>query len=220
MQRIKPLPGKEAHLCMAAAHRREELLRDAVPEQAVDAAVLVLLSPVNAGLTREELMQWPVLLIRRSAYNGVHSGQIAFPGGKREKEDASLWAAACREAREEMGIAEAHVVPVCPLSEIYVGASNFLVHPFVAVKRVPLAYCPSPREVAGYRELPLGLFDPARAASRPVSRSGSCGAVPSWECDEGLVWGATAMMLAELHTLVGEGGLVPACSDASTNATG
>src|SRR3989339_1430524 len=98
------LPGKEAHLKMAPSPRVITLVQElAPPAQARESAVLVFLTPPKlAG--REQLLDWELLLIRRNTYDGVHSGQIAFPGGKRDSEDPDLIATACREAFEELGI--------------------------------------------------------------------------------------------------------------------
>ncbi|HBY01896.1 MAG TPA: coenzyme A pyrophosphatase, partial [Rikenellaceae bacterium] len=74
------------------------------PAGARDSAVLVLLIPANNGTSESSLMDWRVVLIKRNTYEGVHSGQIAFPGGKCEKTDKGVIDTAYREAFEELGI--------------------------------------------------------------------------------------------------------------------
>ena len=72
-----------------------------------------------------------LILIRRSLH-GVHSGQLAFPGGKAEPSDASLEITALREAEEEIGLRSRHVKILAGLPEVEVRASNFRIKPFLA----------------------------------------------------------------------------------------
>lgn len=200
----RPLPGREAQREMAPENRVFN-----APEHAVDAAVLALLTPAPAGRRCEDLLGWRVLLIRRNVYPGVHSGQISLPGGKREDEDASLWDAACREAREEVGVPRENIRGVSPLSPLYVEASNYRIHPFAAVHTAESALRADPREVADFKNIPLGVFDPAVANSmRFTDRDGRDRTAPVWHYEGYAVWGATAMILAELYRLAATRGLV------------
>lgn len=196
-----PLPGRAAQNEMAPL-RRSLVLCDAIPSGAVESAVLVLLFPANAGKSREELLDWSVLLTRRNSYPGVHSGQISFPGGKREATDADLWATACREASEEVGITEACLDKVGALTGTYVPASNFVISPFIAVARPEARVCIDPREVVEYRQVPVRLLDPAKARMRVVAYSDGQGPAPTWQYEGFTIWGATAVMLAELYRVI------------------
>ncbi|HEX2962249.1 MAG TPA: CoA pyrophosphatase [Ignavibacteriales bacterium] len=89
-----------------------------------DAAVLV---PVFRGQNKE----LRIILIRRSLH-GVHSGQLAFPGGQVEKTDISLEHTALREAEEEIGLKSSNVKILTGLTEVEVRASNFRIKPFLA----------------------------------------------------------------------------------------
>ncbi len=200
----KPLPGTRSHLEMASAHRRSSLLSPP-PETAVNAAVLAVLTPANEGRTPLELLEWTVLLIRRNTYPGVHSGQIALPGGKREKGDAGLTDTAYRETLEEVGIEKGDLEMAGPLTSIYVPSSNFVIHPFVAVHKSAKPPRTDPREVIDCKFVPLHVFNPGRAALLEFpARSGAAAPSPAWRYENYVIWGATAMILSELYRLVDE----------------
>jgi 8-oxo-dGTP pyrophosphatase MutT (NUDIX family) len=210
---------------MAAPDRNGALFAP-VPPDAEEAAVAALLRPPRGqgrigtlpGADGKGLRETPssvcgpraaspldmtILLIRRNTYPGVHSGQIAFPGGRREDADTDLWHTACRETREEVGIGEEHLLKLGPLTELYVPASNFLIHPFAALldERAEL-HC-DPDEVAGGKFAPVGIFDPALASSQCFAfADGTVRPAPFWNFEGYTVWGATAMILAELHRLL------------------
>lgn len=196
------LLGKRAHSEMAPRHRLPDL-EDDIPANAVDSAVLVLLNPTNDGESPKAMLDWRVLLIRRNSYPGVHSGQIAFPGGKRETTDAGLWATACREAFEEVGIEKEGFRKVGALSGVYIPPSNFAVYPFVAVCKTAVEIKLDPREVVDYKNVPVGVFDPAKSAEVSFDyKDGTKRAAPAWLYEDFTIWGATAMILAEVYRLI------------------
>ena len=196
------LPGRRAQAEMAAGWR-EKLLAENPPTKSRDAAVLALLTPVNKGHCREALLDWHVLLIRRSRYPGVHSGQIALPGGKYEKDDAGLWDTACREAWEEVGLAKDSFAKSGALSALYVPASSFVIHPFIAVCTKEAELKADPREVVEYKNVPMHVFDPDRATTLSIrAQNGAEHVAPAWQYNNFTVWGATAMILAELYRLI------------------
>ncbi|MDR1685432.1 MAG: CoA pyrophosphatase [Desulfovibrio sp.] len=219
-----PLPGKAAQRSMAAPDRRGALFAPA-PQDAKQAAVAVLLRPPHrqgavralSGVDAENARKagspacpavaprdMTVLLIRRNIYPGVHSGQIAFPGGQREDADADLRHTARRETREEVGIRAEHLFMLGPMTELYVRASNFLIHPFAALldERAELRF--DPEEVVGGRFVPVRFFDPALASVRRFAfADGTVRPAPAWKFKDYTVWGATAMILAELHAILG-----------------
>ncbi|HBZ25772.1 MAG TPA: coenzyme A pyrophosphatase [Rikenellaceae bacterium] len=193
------LPGKEAHLKMAPSPRVITLVQElAPPAQARESAVLVLLTPPKlAG--REQLLDWELLLIRRNTYDGVHSGQIAFPGGKRDSEDPDLITTACREAFEELGITRDSFTIIGELSKLYVPPSNFTIYPVLAISTEPICYKPDPREVAEYLTVPLNRFNPAYSKiCRVQAGSYEWVEAPGFVIGEHTVWGATAMIISEL----------------------
>ncbi|MDR3073236.1 MAG: CoA pyrophosphatase [Deltaproteobacteria bacterium] len=200
---ITCLPGRKAQLAMAPRGRTLD-----IPEDAVDAAVLALLTPGGEGRAPEDLLAWRVLLIHRNSYPGVHSGQIALPGGKCEREDAGFWDTACREAVEEVGIDRNAVERVGPLSSLYVQPSNFAIHPFVAINHAGEDFRADPREVVDYKNVPIRVFDPAASVLRDFpDKNGARRLAPAWQYEDYTIWGATAMILAELYHLVRSGAL-------------
>jgi 8-oxo-dGTP pyrophosphatase MutT (NUDIX family) len=141
-------------------------------------------------------------LILRSTYRGVHSGQVALPGGGREPEDHDLIATALREAREEIGIEPTEVDVLGPLTPLFVYASNYLVLPIVAWADHRPEFQADPYEVAALLETPLRrLLDPDALRRESWDLRGQAVQVPFFEVKAQKVWGATAMILGELLAL-------------------
>lgn len=187
------LPGKSAHLLMAPDHRVNSLtLEQEPPANSINSAVLVLLIP--------SLNEWEVVLIKRNIYNGIHSGQISFPGGKCDADDPDITHTACREAFEELGIDRKDIKIIGQLSRLYVPPSNYTIYPVLAISSNRGEYKPDPREVAGYIHVPLSCFDPSLIKRSKVQAGpGEWIEAPSYVIDEHIIWGATAMIIAELY---------------------
>ncbi len=162
-----------------------------------EAAVMALFYPDPGGEVR-------LLLIKRPSYPGVHSDQVAFPGGKRETGDSDLLATALRETREEVGVAPETISYLRPLSPLYIPPSNFTMSPFVGMAHEPPVFRLQPSEVAALIEVPLAeVLDEASLSSRQLSTSYARQIeVPVFLLDGQVVWGATAMVLNELKTLL------------------
>lgn len=159
-------------------------------------AVMALIYPVNNTPH--------ILFIERPVYNGVHSGQIAFPGGKIESTDATFLQAAYRETHEEVGISSQYISVAGPLTEVYVLASNFLVYPYVGLLHKAPKVTLQKKEVAGILEVPLyKFFEPEIIKEKPIKNAlGITLMAPYYDIRGKVLWGATAMMVSELCTII------------------
>lgn len=191
------LPGEAAHNIMVPSERLE-IFRKLNFEQIKPktAAVMMLLYP-------KESMTHLVLIVRNS-YKGVHSSQIAFPGGKYEKEDADFMQTALRETHEEIGIQQDKIVVLKAFTHLYIPPSNFMVYPFLGICKDEIAFYPDPTEVADIIELPLTTFlnDSIVINTEMTTSYSNSIMVPAFKIDGHIVWGATAMMLSELKIVL------------------
>lgn len=191
------LPAREAHFKMVPLERIESLknqkLDDLNPKTA---AVMMLFYPKN-GRTH-------LVLIVRNSYEGIHSAQIAFPGGKYETSDQNYKNTALRETHEEIGIPPSVVDIVMPFTQLYIQASNFLVYPFLGVCREEIAFVLDKNEVAQIIELPLNNFlnDDLIVTTTMTTSYSKKIEIPAFKIDGHIVWGATAMMLNELKEVL------------------
>jgi 8-oxo-dGTP pyrophosphatase MutT (NUDIX family) len=191
------LPAMEAHIKMAPFERMESLKKAfSDNENPRMAAVMMLFYPKN-GITH-------LVLIVRNSYEGVHSGQIAFPGGKWETEDENFSITALRETHEEVGIAPNQMEIIKLFTPTYIPPSNFMVHPFFGICKEEVCFVPDPTEVSSIIELPLSIFLSDKIiidATLTTSYAKNIN-VPAFEIDGHVVWGATAMMLSELKDVL------------------
>ncbi|MEK7253735.1 MAG: CoA pyrophosphatase [Bacteroidota bacterium] len=186
-----PLPGLQAQLKMA--HTIRHFHRE-TPAEARPAGVLAVLFPKNE--------EWHVIFIERPKNdNDRHGGQISFPGGKYELEDASMLDTALRETEEEIGVPRSQVQVLGSLTSLYIPVSNFHVHPFVGYLENPPNYVLQEEEVGGVVEVPMSYFknpDIRREKNMRVSQLLTLNNVPYFEVKGRVLWGATAMMMSEL----------------------
>lgn len=191
----QPLPGLPAQLRMSPPGRVVETPANASPR---DAGVLLLLYPIHNELH--------FVLTRRTDRLGNHSGQISFPGGRRESGDIDLAATALREAHEELGIDPAGVEIIGALSKLFVPPSNFVIHPAVGYTTQQPSFLPQADEVAEVIDVPLAqLLDPAVKCVVPrplISLNGQVVDAPAYRLAGHAVWGATAMVLSEFESLL------------------
>jgi 8-oxo-dGTP pyrophosphatase MutT (NUDIX family) len=144
-----------------------------------------------------------VLLTHRTSHLSSHSGQVAFPGGKADPDDADAVATALREAQEEIGLAPGYV-EVLGTMPTYTTGSAFVVTPVVALVSTAMVIEANPNEVAQIFEVPLPfLMDPANHHRHRVQWEGHAREWLSMPYHDGqmehFIWGATAGMLRNLY---------------------
>ena len=144
-------------------------------------------------------------LIRRPEYDGVHSGQIALPGGQMDKEDNDIQDTALRETFEEVGVFASKIQVLGQISQVYIPPSKFLVTPFIGIMDEYPSFIKDDYEVAEVLEVPISLlFDDSIIKSGPVNvgKEGYTMKVPYFDIFGHKVWGATAIMLSEFKAIM------------------
>jgi 8-oxo-dGTP pyrophosphatase MutT (NUDIX family) len=153
-----------------------------------------VLAPLFVGGEPEETH---VVLTRRRADLRRHAGEISFPGGRMDAEDADLSTTALREAEEEIGLARTDVRLLGQLPAVSTFATNYVIHPFVGTIPAGVAWRLSPREVDSVLELPLTALQAGRTRTR-MKRRGISFETDAYVVEEHLIWGATARIIEYL----------------------
>ena len=180
-------PARYAEVGMTSAIRP-------LPDARIPAAVLVPLVEHDDGFT--------VLFTKRTADLKAHAGQISFPGGRLEPEDADAEAAALRESREEIGLTS-EKVEVLGRLDPYLTVTGYNVIPVVAALSPPLEVRPDPVEVAEIFEVPLAFFlDPRNHQRHSRAANGEVRAYYAMPYGDRYIWGATAGMLLNLYDVL------------------
>ena len=190
----EPLPGLEAQLRMGPPQRGAPEQWTEAQQHARRAAVLVLLYPFQntTGL----------VLTQRHADLRDHSGQIAFPGGSIDGEETPV-EAALREGWEEVGVDPKMPDVLGTMTDLYIPPSDFTVTPVVASIGERPVFRPQEEEVDTIIEVPLtALLDARSRRSALWTLQGREVEIPYFDFEGYEIWGATAMMLAELLALV------------------
>jgi 8-oxo-dGTP pyrophosphatase MutT (NUDIX family) len=191
------LPGSTSHYKMAPMFRIKELESGKiVKKNPKQAAVMALFYPNGTYQTH-------LLLILRNTYKGIHSNQIALPGGKVEKKDLNLLETALRETHEEVGAEREQITVIRSLSEVYIPPSNFEVTPYLGLYKKEKPFLMQANEVAAIIEVPLlDFMDDAKIFYQILNTSYAQNVeVPAFKLNGYTVWGATAMMLSEIKEL-------------------
>jgi 8-oxo-dGTP pyrophosphatase MutT (NUDIX family) len=190
---IHPLPGVDAHLRLAPKPKRPGWKPGVIPDDARRAAALILLYPID------DRVHLPLTVRHRTLPH--HPGQISLPGGRINAGEAPL-TAALREAREEIGVDPTDVRVVGALTPFFILVSNFVIEPFIGISDTRPDFQLDAREVETLIEVPLDeLRDPSRVKWGQRTREGFLVDFPYFDVAGQQVWGATAMILAELIAL-------------------
>ena len=188
------LPGLTAQMTMAPVNR----LRDMeIPPDARKSGVLVLLYP-------DEQNKLHTVYMKRTEDGRVHGGQISFPGGRYEEYDQDLTQTALREAEEEVGVTARDIRVVGQLSHLYIAPSNSWVLPTVGFLPQRPHFQPEPSEVAQIIEVEVAhlLREDLREIREVRTSYGINWKVPGFDIQGHWVWGATAMMTAEMVSVL------------------
>jgi 8-oxo-dGTP pyrophosphatase MutT (NUDIX family) len=189
-----PLPGIPAQLAMAPEPRPGHKAYFEVEDTCRKAGVLILLYLKDGRLT--------LLLTRRTERVLHHRGQISLPGGEQHPGE-SLEATALRETVEELGLDLTAVRVLGRLTPLYIPPSNYCIYPTVAVLPGPLVFHLQPEEVEEAIEVPVDvLTDPASVRRETWHYGDLDHDVPFYAFGAHRIWGATAMVLAELLALL------------------
>jgi 8-oxo-dGTP pyrophosphatase MutT (NUDIX family) len=195
-----PLPAETSQFKMSPPFRKELVRRQKEKMKNPNkAGVLALFYPDTEHQTN-------LALILRNTYNGVHSGQVGFPGGKLEDQDGSLKEAAIRETHEEIGVVLEQIEVIKELTEVYIPPSNFYVKPFIGITKETPNFIREESEVKEIIEVYLHHFiDDNNVITKSVSTSYNIEVeVPAFLLNDHVVWGATAMMMSEIKDLLKE----------------
>ena len=191
------LPASESHYKMAPLERILNFDPAEIQKKNPKTAAVMMLFYPKKGKTH-------LVLIVRNSYEGVHSAQIAFPGGKYESEDQNFPNTALRETYEEIGVSPDFMEIIKPFTHLYIPPSNFMVYPFMGICKEEITFDPDVNEVEKIIELPLSNFlDDTIIITTNMSTSYAGKIlVPAFKIEEHIVWGATAMMLSELKDVL------------------
>ena len=146
------------------------------------------------------------VLMVRTDRGGVHAGQVSMPGGAREVDDSDLTATALREFAEELGVALERSAVVGTLTPLYIPPSGFYVEAAVVVLESEPTWVPDPSEVARVLACPCDALVHSEALTPvPVQvRRGVRAPMPAYRVEGEVVWGATAVLLAEFSEIWAE----------------
>jgi 8-oxo-dGTP pyrophosphatase MutT (NUDIX family) len=193
----KPLPGQEVQYRMAPAYRPHLSQQQILSNNPKLGGVLLLLYEKNNVLH--------IVFTQRREYNGVHSAQMSFPGGKKDEGDKDLVQTALRETKEEIGVSPEHITVLGQLTQLYIPPSNFLVYPSVGYAVNISKFVPQQEEVAQIVEIPLSFFlDKANINLQTEIKlfGNNIVRVPAYIYEKHIIWGATAIMLSEFTFLM------------------
>ncbi len=192
---LKGLPGTEVQWQMASSDRMVRNFPRTPGKDARSASVLILLYPYNESVY--------TVFMQRPDYNGVHGGQISFPGGKQEPSDKNAIHTAIREAKEETGVNPEEITVLGTLTPLFIPVSNILVTPVVAWINEKPHFSHDAEEVVFLFDADLKRFyDTTLVKVKPVKIGTETLDVKYYDYEGHMIWGATAMILHELLVIL------------------
>jgi 8-oxo-dGTP pyrophosphatase MutT (NUDIX family) len=194
---LHDLPGENVHREMAPIDRLPSSIALKEVSDYKESAVSIILVENNQTTK--------IVLIQRPTYDGMHSGQIAFPGGKKELSDKNLLQTSIRECHEEIGIDLKSEIHLGQLTPVYIPVSNYYVEPHVFYfQKNEMNYHLDPNEVAEVFTIELmELLNPVNQTIEKIRITNEfIKEVPCFKIKEKTIWGATALMLNELKEII------------------
>ena len=148
-----------------------------------------------------------VLLTRRASHMKTHGGQVAFPGGMRDKADASLLATALRETEEEIGLPSSRVQIIAALSQVS-SLHRILVTPYVGIVPEDHPYQADPREIESIFQVPVSFFlEDRRERTDVIPFMGKTLHVPCYRWQDYQIWGLSAVVLVDFLNAAFDAGI-------------
>jgi 8-oxo-dGTP pyrophosphatase MutT (NUDIX family) len=191
------LPGESAHQKMAPLNRPLSSYAIKEATNIRESAVAVILFRKNDEIH--------CVLTQRQEYEGNHSGQISFPGGKKDESDVHLEETARRECFEEIGIPRSIGLLIGQLTDVFIPVSGFKVSPFVYFHHELPELIRNTREVAEIIDFPLfDLKNEAVISQMEITlpNGNTLKKVPYFNLSDKQVWGATALILSEIKEIL------------------
>lgn len=193
---LLPLPGIDAQVMLGRVGAVDLKRFHQIPDHAIQSAVMIIL------YEKQNTIFIPFIV--RANDGRVHSGQIAFPGGRFDTGDQNLQHTALREVAEEIGVNPLKLNVIGKLTPLYIPPSNYLVHPFIAVaKQLPI-FKRDDIEVAEILELKLNDFLDQNVIIESTFKvtTGEDVKASCFNIQGNLIWGATAMIMNELLEII------------------
>jgi 8-oxo-dGTP pyrophosphatase MutT (NUDIX family) len=198
----KDLPGTEVQWEMASSDRMIRNFPRTPGKDARAASVLILLYPLKGSVY--------TVFMQRPDYNGVHGGQISFPGGKQEPSDKDYIHTALREAQEETGADPEQIRVIGILTPLFIPVSNTIVTPVVAWTDKKPSFSHQEEEVVFLFDADIRrFFDPSIIKTKPLQIENMTINVKYFDYEGNVIWGATSMILHELLVIIKRGGFFP-----------
>jgi 8-oxo-dGTP pyrophosphatase MutT (NUDIX family) len=192
------LPGTKVQWSLASSDRMIKGFPIFPREDSIAAAVMIILYPKN------DLIY--TVFIQRPEYDGVHGGQISFPGGKKEISDPDLIHTAIRESSEEIGVIPSEINVISTLTPLYIPVSNIIVTPVVGWMKNEPIFTRQKEEVVFIIEADIStLINPSIMKTKPFEIRGEMIDIKYFDYKNFVIWGATAMILHELFTILRRG---------------
>ncbi len=193
------LPGLDAQIKMSPVLRNEDIKSFGDLNNSFKSAVLIIMFLKNDRVH--------LLLTKRSNKLKKHRGQISFPGGKMDEIDQNLMQTALREAKEEIGF-DINSQIIGSLTPLLIPITSFHVHQYVTFCEKLPQLKTNPDEVQEIIEVPISEFlkiENIKSKQFGITTSGRKIIAPYYDVCGVEVWGATAMMISELLTLLFSG---------------